>query len=160
MKPRREPAARTSIALAFALKGSRTRRHTKSRPSPPWVWIGSSNTKARVWWICLLRSTCLDRGWGALAAKEARLAVVEKQRLELRHELEAAQQEASVASARREEVEAQQRESEREVRALREAAALAESSFAEWLESMRARLALQQASSVDELAVENAGCSV
>jgi len=107
-----------------------------------------------------LRSTCLDRGWGALAAKEARLAVVEKQRLELRHELEAAQQEASVASARHEEVEAQQRESEREVRALREAAALAESSFAEWLESMRARLALQQASSVDELAVENAGCSV
>ena len=43
-----------------------------------------------------------------------------------------------MASARREEVEAQQRESEREVRALREAAALAESSFAEWLESMRA----------------------
>ena len=88
----------------------------------------------------------------ALAAEEARRAVVEKQRLELRHEREAAQQEASVASARREEVEAQLRESEREVRALREAAALAESSFAERQESQRARLAQQQASSVAELA--------
>ena len=65
-----------------------------------------------------------------------------------------------MASARREEVEAQQRESEREVRALREAAALAESSFAERQESQRARLAQQQASSVDELAAENACCSV
>ena len=88
----------------------------------------------------------------ALAAEEARRAVVEKQRLELRHEREAAQQEASVASARREEVEAQLRESEREVRALREAAALAESSFVERQESQRARLAQQQASSVAELA--------
>jgi hypothetical protein len=63
----------------------------------------------------------------------------------------------SVANARREEVEAQPRESEHEVR---EAAALAESSFAEWQESQRARLAQQQASSVDELAAENACCSV
>ena len=57
-----------------------------------------------------------------------------------------------MASARREEVEAQLRESEREVRALREAAALAESSFAERQENQRARLAQQQAASVAELA--------
>ena len=88
----------------------------------------------------------------ALAVEEARRAVVEKQMLELRHEREAAQQQGGVASARREEVEAQLRESEREVRALREAAALAESSFAERQESQRARLAQQQAASVAELA--------
>ena len=88
----------------------------------------------------------------ALAVEEARRAVVEKQMLELRHEREAAQQQGGLASARREEVEAQLRESEREVRALREAAALAESSFAERQESQRARLAQQQAASVAELA--------
>ena len=93
-----------------------------------------------------------NRLGSALAVEEARRAVVEKQMLELRHEREAAQQQGGVASARREEVEAQLRESEREVRALREAAALAESSFAERQENQRARLAQQQAASVAELA--------
>ena len=87
----------------------------------------------------------------ALATEEGRASMLEKQVLEVRHERDAVQQQASVATARRADVEAQLRESEREVRALREAADRSEAAFAERSEVFRARHAKEAAAATAEL---------